>query len=45
MMVLDTNASKLAYTSWETINWQHVEFKVKQLQMRIAKAMHYSMHG
>lgn len=32
-----TNAS-LAHASWNTINWNAIETRVKQLQMRIAKA-------
>ena len=39
MMVQVTNASKPVYTTWEAINWQHVKLRVKQLQMRIAKAI------
>ena len=34
MMVSDTSAS----SAWNMINWSKVEFQVKQLQMRIAKA-------
>jgi hypothetical protein len=38
MMAINANASP-ASTSWDTLNWVTVEAQVKQLQMRIAKAI------
>ena len=41
MMVSDTSAS----SAWNMINWNTVEFQVKQLQMRIAKATQEKRYG
>lgn len=38
MMVRSTNAS-LAHMKWDTLDWDTMEVRVKQLQMRIAKAI------
>ena len=32
-------------TTWESINWNHVESQVKRLQVRIAKAIKEGKHG
>lgn len=39
MTVSLTGASSASKQTWDTINWSHVSFEVKRLQMRIAKAI------
>ena len=45
MMVsnIHTNASS-AQVIWDSINWDHIETRVKQLQMRIAKVIREGKH-
>ena len=45
-MVEPISSASSAYTpTWKTINWNHVSAKVKQLQMRIAKAIREKRYG
>lgn len=40
-----TDASSASTPTWKTINWNHVSAQVKQLQMRIAKAVREKSYG